>query len=390
MAERPQNSHLLASERRYIPPGRNGCCHRSPGNRLKSESVDTIVQPCSNAIAACWASATSFPVAPASRHSLSKMSRWSGPGPTTRAVGRSTSEDTNANDWSRVDGGSKILGLVTTRTKLDRTRTERANGSGPVAKRVIHVAYSACSGMESSTCAYIRTFTSGSSIPNQRLPCPNRVSSCCASSALVRSRSTPGRGCTPRTVTNWKGGGSDVSRRFRASSNVLAIKALTLMPRVSAARRTCFASWSSREIVVLMMHYHNKSSSVHQCCQTRYPLTPHTGLALAAEPVRLYSSSHPHLVERGRLRWGHSQHVEVRSLVEDQPVPQPGVNLNGFGEQLRPSASGLHPPVAGLEGAGDAEPALDPIGGRALQGPVVEGGPPVQAVSPGHVRLDGG
>ena len=235
-----------------------------------------MVQPCSNAIAACWASATSFPVAPASRHSLSKMSRWSGPGPTMRAVGRSTSEDTNANDWSRVDGGSKILGLVTTRTKLDRTRTERANGSGPVAKWVIHVAYSACSGMESSTCAYIRTFTSGSSIPNQRLPCPNRVSSSCVSSALVRSRSTPGRGCTPRTVTNWKGGGSDVSRRFRASSNVLAIKALTLMPRASAARRTCFASWSSREIVVLMMHYHNKSSSVHQCCQTRYPLTPHT------------------------------------------------------------------------------------------------------------------
>ena len=227
-----------------------------------------MVQPCSNAIAACWASATSFPVAPASRHSLSKMSRWSGPGPTMRAVGRSTSEDTNANDWSRVDGGSKILGLVTTRTKPDRTRTERANGSGPVAKRVTQVAYSACSGMESSTCAYIRTFTSGSSISNQGLPCPKRASSSCASRALVRSRSTPGRGCTPRTVTNWNGGGSDASRRFRASSNVLAIKALTLMPRASAARRTCFASWSSREIVVLMIHYHNIASSVHQWCQT--------------------------------------------------------------------------------------------------------------------------
>ena len=92
--------------------------------------------------------------------------------PRLRAVGRSTSEETNANDRSRVDGGSKILGLVTTRTKPDRTRTERANGSGPVARRVIQVAYSACSGMESSTCAYIRTFTSGSSISNQRLPCP--------------------------------------------------------------------------------------------------------------------------------------------------------------------------------------------------------------------------
>ena len=90
-----------------------------------------MVQPCSNAIAACWASATSFPVAPASRHSLSKMSRWSGPGPTMRAVGRSMSEDTNANDWSRVDGGSKILGLVTTRTKPDRTRTERGERFRP-------------------------------------------------------------------------------------------------------------------------------------------------------------------------------------------------------------------------------------------------------------------
>ena len=43
-------------EWRYITQGRNGCCQRSPGNRLKSESVDTIVQPCSIAIAACLAS----------------------------------------------------------------------------------------------------------------------------------------------------------------------------------------------------------------------------------------------------------------------------------------------------------------------------------------------
>ena len=220
-----------------------------------------MVQPCSTATAACCASATSFPVAPDSRQRLSNMSKWSGPGPTMRAVGRSRSEDTNAKDWSRVDGGSKTLELVTMRTKPDRTRTERANGSGPVAKRVIQAAYAAWSGVESSTCAYIRTFTSGSSILNQRLPRPDQLSSSSASSALGRSRSTPERGCTPRTVTRWKGGGSDVSWRFRASSNVLAIKALTLMPRASAALRTCFASWSSSEIVVLMM---NSITHLHQ------------------------------------------------------------------------------------------------------------------------------
>ena len=125
---------------RYSTPGHSGCCHRNPGNRLKSESVDTIVHPCSIAIAACWASATSLPVAPDSRHSRSNMSRWSGPGPTMRAVGRSTSADTNAKDWLSVDGGSKTRGLVTTRMKPDSTRTESANGSGPVAKRVIQAA----------------------------------------------------------------------------------------------------------------------------------------------------------------------------------------------------------------------------------------------------------
>ena len=57
------------------------------------------------------------------------------------------------------------------------------------------------------------------------------------------ARSPAGREATP-TVR-------DASER---PSNVLAIKELTLMPRASAARRTCFASWSSREIVVLMMH----------------------------------------------------------------------------------------------------------------------------------------
>ncbi len=234
-------------------PGRSGCCHRSPGNRAKSESVDTMVQPCSTAIAACWASATNLPLAPDWRHSASNISRCSGPGPTIRAVGRSAREDTNANDRSSVDGGSKTRGLVTTRIKLAKARKDRANGSGPVAIRVIQFAYSGWSGMESSTCAYTRTFTSGSSTQDHRLPRPYRASSSCASSALGRSRSTPGRARTPRAVTRTNGGGSDVSRCLRASSNVLAINALTLMPRASASRRTCLASRSSRVIVVLMM-----------------------------------------------------------------------------------------------------------------------------------------
>lgn len=119
--------------------------------------------------------------------------------------------------------------------------------------------------MESSTWAYIRTFTSGSSSSNQLFPCPNRASSSCTSSDLGRSRSTPGRGRTPRTVISRNGGGSDFPRCFRASSSVLAIKALTLMPRALAARRTCFANWSSSEIVVLMMHQHNVLVSVHRC-----------------------------------------------------------------------------------------------------------------------------
>ena len=54
----------------YDSPRASGWCHRRSGNRLKSESVVTNVQPCSTATAACWASATSFPVAPAWRHIL--------------------------------------------------------------------------------------------------------------------------------------------------------------------------------------------------------------------------------------------------------------------------------------------------------------------------------
>ena len=99
-----------------------------------------MVQPSSIAIAACWASATSFPVSPASRHNRSNMSRWSGPGPRTRAAGRSTSEETNANDFWRVDGGSKIRRLVAARTIHAKTRTESANVSEcPMAKRVSYL-----------------------------------------------------------------------------------------------------------------------------------------------------------------------------------------------------------------------------------------------------------
>ncbi len=55
---------------RYDSARASGCRHRRSGNRLKSESVVTNVQPCSTATAACWASATSFPVAPDWRHIL--------------------------------------------------------------------------------------------------------------------------------------------------------------------------------------------------------------------------------------------------------------------------------------------------------------------------------
>ena len=53
-----------------------------------------------------------------------------------RAVKHSTSKDTNAKDWSSVDGESKMRWLATMRTKPDSTRMEKANGSGPVVKRV--------------------------------------------------------------------------------------------------------------------------------------------------------------------------------------------------------------------------------------------------------------
>ncbi len=58
-------------------------------------------------------------------------------------------------------------------------------------------------------------------------PSSNRASSSCASSARGRSRSTPRRARTPRTVSSLKGGGSE--------------------------RRTCRASRSKREMVVRMV-----------------------------------------------------------------------------------------------------------------------------------------
>lgn len=68
-----------------------------------------------------------------------------------------------------------------------------------------------------------------------------------------RAKSAAGLMRTPLTVTSRNGGDSDGSRRFSASSKVLDMKALTLMPHASAAQRICLASWSSSEIVFLMV-----------------------------------------------------------------------------------------------------------------------------------------
>ena len=136
--------------RSYTLSTRSGCCQRKLGNRLKSESVVTSVQPFSIAIAACWASATNLSAALDSRHSCSKIAMWLGPGPTTRAVGLSMSETTKSNAVSVVEDGSKIRRLVATRTNPASTSTDSAKGSAPVARRVSHAAYSLCSGVESS------------------------------------------------------------------------------------------------------------------------------------------------------------------------------------------------------------------------------------------------
>ena len=76
------------------------------------------------------------------------------------------------------------------------------------------------------------------------------------------------------------------------------------------------------------------------------PSHPTVSLALVAEPVRLSVRSHLRLVERDGLGQWHPQHVQVRFLGEGQPAPHPDVDLHRLGEQPRPSALRLHPPLA--------------------------------------------
>ena len=179
----------------------------------------------------------------------------------TRAVGRSTSDDTKAKAVSRVAGESKIREFVAMRMKPDKTRTERANGSGPVANWVSQRAYSACSVTTCSKCAQIKTLTSGSRIACY-LAQSNRASSSSASRDLGLSRSTPGRTRAPRVVIKVNAGVSDGTCRFRASSKTLEMNALTLSFRAAAARRTWFPRRSSSDIVVLMV----QSITIdHQC-----------------------------------------------------------------------------------------------------------------------------
>ena len=77
-------------------------------------------------------------------------------------------------------------------------------------------------------------------------------------------------------------------------------------------------------------------------------------LALVAEAVSLSVLSQFRLVQRDRLSQWDSQGVEVRLFDIRQLAPQPVVDLHRLGEQLRPPPLRLHPPLAGLEGAGDA------------------------------------
>lgn len=104
--------------------------------------------------------------------------------------------------------------------------------------------------------------------PRHRFPCPNRASLSRASDSLGRSRSTPGQGWTPRTVTRWNGGCFKVSRRFRASSSVSAMKALTLRPRVSAYLLGKFVVKRDRNSHDV---HHNRSSSLHHRQQPADP-----------------------------------------------------------------------------------------------------------------------
>ena len=132
----------------------------------------------------------------------------------------------NANDWSSVDGGSKTRGLVTTRTKPDRTRTETANGSGPVARRVTPCRILGMFGNGVLDVGIYQDIYIGKQHPRSPTPVPepHLVILCFEPPSAPVGDRPPGRAWTPRTVTNRNGGGSDGSRRFRASSNVLAIR----------------------------------------------------------------------------------------------------------------------------------------------------------------------
>ena len=76
------------------------------------------------------------------------------------------------------------------------------------------------------------------------------------------------------------------------------------------------------------------------------------------------------------------------SLAKANPSRILASNLDRPDKQFRPPAFRFDPPPSGLEGAGDAVPALDSIGGRAFERPVLASSPPLSAVATGHARLD--
>ena len=58
-------------------------------------------------------------------------------------------------------------------------------------------------------------------------------------------------------------------------------------------------------------------------------------LALVPEPVSLSVVSQAHLIEGDRLGQRHPQHVQVRRLVQGQPVSQPGVDKERRNGRMR-------------------------------------------------------
>ena len=178
-----------------------------------------------------------------------------------RAVGLSTRDETNAKAFSRVEGGSNIRGFVAIRTNPDRTRTERANGSGPVANRVSQRVLGPLRSRVFETRAdqHIDIGKEHGAMLTHRL---NRATSSFASSDPGESRSTPGEMRALRTVIEWIGGESDGACRLSASSSVLEMNAHTLTPWAAALRRTCLPGRSSSDIVVLMMQ---RIINSHQC-----------------------------------------------------------------------------------------------------------------------------